>query len=127
MLPGHPPWGGQASAALASFVGIDGLVVKSTDLVVSINRGVQVAARAAEQIKINTQLQLALGADAGTLRFNKGTDHADVALTPGSTIAVAAKGTGANARLVIIEECGHMAPLEKPAEVSAALRRWLTQ
>ena len=33
----------------------------------------------------------------------------------------------ANARLVVIEECGHMAPLEKPAEVSAALRRWLTQ
>ena len=33
----------------------------------------------------------------------------------------------AHARLVIIEDCGHMAPLEKPAEVSAALRRWLTQ
>ena len=33
----------------------------------------------------------------------------------------------ANARLVVIEECGHMSPLEKPAEVSAALRRWLTQ
>jgi len=33
----------------------------------------------------------------------------------------------ANARLVTIEECGHMSPLEKPAEVSAALRRWLTQ
>lgn len=33
----------------------------------------------------------------------------------------------ANARLVVIEDCGHMAPLEKPAEVSAALRRWLTQ
>lgn len=33
----------------------------------------------------------------------------------------------ANARLVIIEECGHMSPLEKPAEVSAALRRWLSQ
>ena len=33
----------------------------------------------------------------------------------------------ANARLVLIEDCGHMAPLEKPAEVSAALRRWLTQ
>ncbi|MCW5735725.1 MAG: alpha/beta fold hydrolase [Enhydrobacter sp.] len=32
----------------------------------------------------------------------------------------------ANARLIIIEDCGHMAPLEKPAEVSAALRRWLT-
>ena len=33
----------------------------------------------------------------------------------------------ANARLVVIEECGHMTPMEKPAEVSAALRRWLTQ
>ncbi|MBV8392438.1 MAG: alpha/beta hydrolase, partial [Alphaproteobacteria bacterium] len=33
----------------------------------------------------------------------------------------------ANARLVVIEECGHMSPLEKPAEVTAALRRWLTQ
>jgi pimeloyl-ACP methyl ester carboxylesterase len=32
----------------------------------------------------------------------------------------------ANARLVVIEECGHMSPLEKPAEVSAALRRWLS-
>jgi pimeloyl-ACP methyl ester carboxylesterase len=33
----------------------------------------------------------------------------------------------ANARLVILEQCGHMSPLEKPGEVSAALRRWLTQ
>jgi pimeloyl-ACP methyl ester carboxylesterase len=32
----------------------------------------------------------------------------------------------ANARLVVLEDCGHMSPLEKPAEVSAALRRWLT-
>ena len=30
-----------------------------------------------------------------------------------------------NARLVVIEECGHMSPLEKPAEVTAALRKWL--
>ena len=30
-------------------------------------------------------------------------------------------------RLVVIEECGHMSPLEKPAEVSAALSRWLTE
>jgi len=30
-------------------------------------------------------------------------------------------------RLVVLEDCGHMSPLEKPAEVSAALRRWLTQ
>ena len=32
-----------------------------------------------------------------------------------------------NARLVVIEECGHMSPLEKPAEVSAALGRWLAE
>lgn len=29
------------------------------------------------------------------------------------------------ARLEIIEDCGHMAPLEKPAEVAALLRGWL--
>ena len=29
-------------------------------------------------------------------------------------------------RLEVLEECGHMSPLEKPAEVTAALRRWLT-
>jgi pimeloyl-ACP methyl ester carboxylesterase len=33
----------------------------------------------------------------------------------------------AHSQLVVIEQCGHMAPLEKPAEVSAALRRWLSQ
>jgi pimeloyl-ACP methyl ester carboxylesterase len=33
----------------------------------------------------------------------------------------------AHSRLVVIDNCGHMAPLEKPAEVSAAMRRWLTQ
>jgi pimeloyl-ACP methyl ester carboxylesterase len=32
-----------------------------------------------------------------------------------------------HSQLVVIEQCGHMAPLEKPAEVSAALRRWLSQ
>lgn len=32
----------------------------------------------------------------------------------------------ANARLVVIEECGHMSPLEKPDEVTDALRRWLS-
>jgi pimeloyl-ACP methyl ester carboxylesterase len=32
-----------------------------------------------------------------------------------------------HSQLVVIEECGHMSPLEKPAEVSAALRRWLKQ
>ena len=33
----------------------------------------------------------------------------------------------ATSRLVVVEECGHMSPLEKPAEVTEALRRWLTQ
>ncbi len=32
----------------------------------------------------------------------------------------------ATSRLVVLEDCGHMSPLEKPAEVSAALRRWLS-
>jgi pimeloyl-ACP methyl ester carboxylesterase len=31
----------------------------------------------------------------------------------------------ANARLVVIEECGHMSPLEKPDDLTNALRRWL--
>ncbi|OFX01980.1 MAG: alpha/beta hydrolase [Alphaproteobacteria bacterium RIFCSPHIGHO2_12_FULL_66_14] len=29
-------------------------------------------------------------------------------------------------RLVVLEDCGHMTPLERPAEVTAALRRWLS-
>ena len=33
----------------------------------------------------------------------------------------------ATSRLVVIEECGHMSPLEKPADVAAALRRWLIE
>jgi len=32
-----------------------------------------------------------------------------------------------HSQLVVIDKCGHMSPLEKPAEVSAAMRRWLTQ
>ena len=31
----------------------------------------------------------------------------------------------AGARLVVIDACGHLAPLERPAEVTAALRQWL--
>ena len=33
----------------------------------------------------------------------------------------------ADSRLVVLEECGHMSPLERPAEVTDALRRWLSQ
>ena len=33
----------------------------------------------------------------------------------------------AQSQLVVLEQCGHMAPLERPAELAAALRRWLTQ
>jgi pimeloyl-ACP methyl ester carboxylesterase len=36
-------------------------------------------------------------------------------------MAAAIKG----ARLEVIEDCGHLSTLEKPAEVNAALRRWL--
>jgi pimeloyl-ACP methyl ester carboxylesterase len=31
----------------------------------------------------------------------------------------------AEARLVVIEDCGHLATLERPEAVNAALRRWL--
>jgi pimeloyl-ACP methyl ester carboxylesterase len=34
------------------------------------------------------------------------------ALVPGST-------------LVVLPDCGHLAPMEKPDEVSAAMREWL--
>jgi pimeloyl-ACP methyl ester carboxylesterase len=30
-------------------------------------------------------------------------------------------------RLVVLEECGHVSPLEQPDDVSTALRRWLTE
>jgi pimeloyl-ACP methyl ester carboxylesterase len=30
-------------------------------------------------------------------------------------------------RLELIEDCGHMAPMEKPAQVSAALATWLAR
>jgi pimeloyl-ACP methyl ester carboxylesterase len=30
------------------------------------------------------------------------------------------------ARLVVLEACGHLAPMERPAEVTAALRQWLS-
>jgi pimeloyl-ACP methyl ester carboxylesterase len=30
------------------------------------------------------------------------------------------------ARLVVVEECGHLAPLERPAAVSEAMRQWLS-
>ena len=32
-----------------------------------------------------------------------------------------------HSQLVVLEQCGHMAPLEKPVELAAALRRWLSQ
>jgi pimeloyl-ACP methyl ester carboxylesterase len=28
-------------------------------------------------------------------------------------------------RLEVVEDCGHLSTLERPVEVSAALRRWL--
>jgi pimeloyl-ACP methyl ester carboxylesterase len=31
------------------------------------------------------------------------------------------------ARLEVVEDCGHLSTLERPAEVNAALRRWLCQ
>jgi pimeloyl-ACP methyl ester carboxylesterase len=44
---------------------------------------------------------------------------------PAQHAAMAAKI--AASQLVIVPDCGHMSPLERPAEVSAALRAWLAQ
>jgi pimeloyl-ACP methyl ester carboxylesterase len=46
------------------------------------------------------------------------------ALTPLARHEEIAAGI-AGARLEVIEDCGHLSTLEKPAEVNAALRRWL--
>lgn len=46
------------------------------------------------------------------------------ALTPLADHQALAAGI-ADARLVVIEDCGHLSPLERPQQVTAALRRWL--
>ena len=46
------------------------------------------------------------------------------ALTPLADHQALAAGI-ADSRLEVIEDCGHLATLERPAEVNAALRRWL--
>ena len=46
------------------------------------------------------------------------------ALTPLADHQALAAGI-ADARLVVVEDCGHLSTLERPAEVNAALRRWL--
>jgi pimeloyl-ACP methyl ester carboxylesterase len=47
------------------------------------------------------------------------------ALTPPKVAEEIANGIE-NSELVIIEECGHLSTLEKPAEVTGHMRRWLT-
>ncbi len=45
--------------------------------------------------------------------------------SPGPLTEMAAAIPGA--RLVVIEDCGHLAPLERPEVVTRALREWLAQ
>lgn len=47
------------------------------------------------------------------------------ALTPLARHQEIAAGIS-GARLEIVEDCGHLSTLERPVEVNAALRRWLT-
>ncbi|MGF1629398.1 MAG: alpha/beta fold hydrolase [Kiloniellaceae bacterium] len=47
------------------------------------------------------------------------------ALTPLADHRALAAGI-ADARLVVVEDCGHLSTIERPAEVNAALRRWLS-
>jgi pimeloyl-ACP methyl ester carboxylesterase len=44
---------------------------------------------------------------------------------PAQHAAMSAKIAGS--QLAIIPDCGHMSTLERPAEVTAALRAWLAQ
>jgi pimeloyl-ACP methyl ester carboxylesterase len=46
------------------------------------------------------------------------------ALTPLARHTEMAAGI-ARSRLVVVEDCGHLAPMERPAEVTAALKAWL--
>ena len=49
----------------------------------------------------------------------------DPLAAPGLLKEMAAAIPGA--RLVVIEDCGHLAPLERPEAVTRALREWLAQ
>ena len=42
-----------------------------------------------------------------------------------SAPALAVTAYGRPARFEVIEDCGHMAPLEKPHELAALLARWI--
>jgi len=46
-------------------------------------------------------------------------------LTPPALHQEIAAGIGDRARLVVIEDCGHLSPLERPRAVSAVMRYWL--
>jgi len=58
------------------------------------------------------------------------TGREDSWATPAQHAAMAAKIAAARiagSQLVIVPDCGHMSMMERPAEVSAALRAWLAQ
>jgi pimeloyl-ACP methyl ester carboxylesterase len=47
----------------------------------------------------------------------------DALTPPDDHRAMAEQAPGA--RLIVIEDCGHMAPMERPDDVARALREWL--
>ncbi|MCK4940179.1 MAG: alpha/beta hydrolase, partial [Rhodospirillaceae bacterium] len=49
----------------------------------------------------------------------------DDALTPVEVHQEMADGIGDNAKLVVIEHSGHLAPLEQPEEVNRAFEQWM--
>ncbi|MCK5166719.1 MAG: alpha/beta hydrolase, partial [Rhodospirillaceae bacterium] len=49
----------------------------------------------------------------------------DDALTPVEVHQEMADGIGDNAKLVVIEHSGHLAPLEQPEEVNRAFKQWM--
>jgi pimeloyl-ACP methyl ester carboxylesterase len=47
------------------------------------------------------------------------------AVTPPEVMEEIAAGIG-GARLVLLDRCGHLSPLEQPEQVTAAMAAWLT-
>ena len=51
---------------------------------------------------------------------------ADDIMTPPAVHQEMADGIGANAKFVVVPNCGHLSPLEQPDTVTSAMRAWLS-
>ena len=96
-----------------------------TDVVKSMakNVGKEAFVRQQRAIMSRADSRVLLGAIACPTLVLCGRQDALTPLARHEEIAAGIMGS----RLEIIEDCGHLSTLERPAEVNAALRRWLAQ